>query len=200
MIILPTTPLAVKSGRLPDRWIPSHWGWLYRACQFVLGAPRQVTFNVQCIGTSETVASVIAQNSLGPPQARSNGLAVWLVPESTLKPPKGFSSSAWGVNTVDRMKAGNSFGVANGPVVSYSSEFFPQLEKDNVDFSGRLAVTWPGLTNFVAAVHAQLPYNKTLFCLEVGQPESPGIRTVFLITADEFDAKGNKLQKRSAVR
>ena len=101
---------------------------------------------------------------------------------------------------MDRMKAGESFSLVNGLVVEFASEFFPKLEKDDVDFSGRVAVTWPGLTNFVAAVHAQLPYNKTLFCLDVGPSNSSGIRTTFLITADEFDAKGNKIQTSSAGR
>src|SRR5580658_5870044 len=87
--ILPSTPLAVKSGRWPDRWIPANWGWLHRACQFVFGHPRQVGINAQIIEDSETVASIVAQNSLGPPQAQSNGLAVWILPDSTLKPPRG---------------------------------------------------------------------------------------------------------------
>src|SRR5580700_10250467 len=71
--ILPPGPLVVKSGRVPDRWIPAKWGWLHRVCQFFLGAPKQIGFNVQCIETSGTVASIVALNSLGQPQAQSNG-------------------------------------------------------------------------------------------------------------------------------
>src|SRR5271154_3138066 len=87
--ILPPTPLVVSSGRVPDRWIPAKWTWLKRACRFVLGPPRQVGFSIQFIEASETVAAIVAQNSLGQPQAESNGLAVWILPGQTLQQPKG---------------------------------------------------------------------------------------------------------------
>jgi hypothetical protein len=58
VMILPTAPLAVTSGRLPDRWMPAKWLWLQRACQFVFGPPKQVGFNVQFMETSETAAAI----------------------------------------------------------------------------------------------------------------------------------------------
>jgi hypothetical protein len=186
--ILPATPLVVKSGRVPDRWIPAKWTWLQKACRFVLGAPRQAGFDIHFIQDSETVAAILAENSLGPPQTESNGLAVWILPGETMQQPKGasFIISAPRILTTDRTKAM----VMSG---RYSTELFPQLKKGTVDLTTRLIVSSGAQTNFVGAVRAQLPYGHALFLLDVRQPESASNRQEFLITADEYDAKGNKV-------
>jgi hypothetical protein len=190
--ILPSTPLVVKSGRVPDRWIPAQWTWLARACRFVLGAPRQVGYAIQFIEASETVDSIVAQNSLGQPQAESHGLAVWILPGETLQKPKGLATtmSAPRILTTDRMEARVMVGSTTD---SYSADLFARLEKKTVDLSTGLIVTSAGQTNFVAAVRAQLPYGQALFLLDVRQPASASNRLEFLITAEEYDAKGNKV-------
>jgi hypothetical protein len=193
VIILPASPLLVKSGRVPDRWIPANWTWLRRACRFVLGAPRQVGIDIQCIEASKDVASVVAQNSLGPPQGQSNGVAVWILPGGTLRQP-GDSATIMPrarAITIDK-------GEARMTVGNFSADLFPKLEKGTVDLSTRFIVSSSGQTNFVAAVRAQLPYGKALFVLDVRQPESATNRYEFLITADEYDAKGNKISPHPA--
>jgi hypothetical protein len=193
VIILPPTPLAVKSGRLPERWIPTKWIWLFRACQFVLGPPRQVGFNIECIEASETVASIVAQNSLASPQAQSNGVAFWMLPDGTLRQPRSVATimSRIRVSTSDQGEAS----VVSG---DYRADLFARLEKETVDLSTRLIVSSAGQTNFVAAVRAQLPYGNALLVLDVRQAESATNRFEFLITADEYDAKGNKISPRPA--
>jgi len=190
--ILPATPLVVKTGRVPDRWIPAKWTWLRRACQFVLGDPRQVGFDIQFIEASETVASIIAENSLGHPLAESDGLAVWILPGETLRPSKGASTirSAPRITTADGMQA--SVIVSSGADFD-TADLFARLAKGTVDLSTRLIVVSAGQTNFVGAARAYLPYNKALFLLDMRQPESASNRMEFLITADEYDATGNKV-------
>jgi len=89
VMILPSTTLAVKSGRVPDRWIPANWVWLRWACRFGLGVPRRVGVQDVCGYDSNTVASILAQNSLGKPDAEGGGLALWILPGRTLQPPDG---------------------------------------------------------------------------------------------------------------
>jgi hypothetical protein len=192
VIILPPAPLAVKSGRVPDRWIPANWTWLQRACQYVLGAPRQIGYAIQFIEVSDTVDSIIAQNSLGQPQAESKGLAVWILPGETIQQPKGASTtlSAPRILTADRMEARVLVGSTTD---SYSADMFARLQKETVDLSTDLIVTSAGQTNFVAAMRAQLPYGKGLLLLDIHQPVSATNRLEILITADEYDATGNKV-------
>jgi hypothetical protein len=198
VVILPPTPLEVKSGRVPERWIPAKWIWLRRACRFVLGPPRQVGFNVQFIETSETMASIVAQNSLGPPQARSNGVAVWMIPDGTPRQPGGAATIMPRARAI-AIDCGKARLTVGGPGADlYSADLFGALEKETVDLSTRVMVSSSGQTNFVAAVRAQLLYGKALFLLDVRPPESATNRFEFLITADEYDAKGNKISLRPA--
>jgi hypothetical protein len=195
VMFLPPGPLAVKSGRVPDRWIPATWGWLHRTCQFFLGAPRQVGFKVQFMETSDTVASIVAQNSLGQPQAESNSVAVWIMPEKSI--PKGIATfvSAARVITADQIEA--KVLVSDG-VAGHSADLFARLEKETVDLSTRLLVTdSAGQTNFVAAVRAQISYGQALLVLDVRHPESAANRLECVITADEYDAKGNIVQRKA---
>jgi hypothetical protein len=193
--ILPPGPLVAKSGRVPDRWIPAKWTWLQKTCLFVFGPPRQVGFSTEFIEASESVPSIVAHNSLGPPQAESNGLAVWILPGDVLVQPGGASSimSAPRILTVD---AGLSVVISS----AFRAELFPQMNNGTVDLSTRLIVSSAMQTNFVAAVRAQLPYGKALFLLDVRHPESASNRQEFLITADEYDAKGNKLNPPTPPR
>ena len=76
---------------------------------------------------------------------------------------------------MDRMKAGNFFGVANGPVVSYSSEFFPKVGEGQCRFLGVACGHLAGIDQFRRSRACSTPlYNKTLFCLEVGAARIPG--------------------------
>jgi hypothetical protein len=186
--ILPPGPLVVKSGRVPDRWIPAKWTWLHRACLFVLGAPRQAGFEIQFILDPESLASIITRNSLGQPQSESNGLAVWILPEGTLQPPSGAATLFISplVLTPNRTTKRSVFG-------GYSAELFPRLESETIELSTRLIVRSAARTNFIAAVRAQLPHGAALFLVDVRQPDSATNRYEFLITADEYDAKGNKV-------
>jgi hypothetical protein len=188
VMILPPGPLVVKSGRVPDRWIPSKWIWLRKACLFVFGRARQVEFNVECFESSETVAATLARNALGPPQAQSNGVALWLLPDWAFRPPKVR------VKIMRRARMTTSdLGQGTVGVGDYSADLFGRFEKRTVDLSTRLIVASALETNFVAAARAQLPYGQALLVLDVRQPETVTKRLAFLIMADEIDAKGNKL-------
>ena len=195
VMILPPGPLVLKSGRVPDRWIPAKWGWLHRVCQFFLGAPRQVGFNVQCIETSETVASIAARLSLGQPQAQSNGVSVWILPDGTLRPIKGTGRMA----SMARVITGNQYQATVSVVDTSairSADLYARLEKEHIDLSTRLVVAAKGQTNFVAAMRAQLPYDHALFVLDVRQPDLATNRMEFVITADEMDPAGNIVRRK----
>ncbi len=189
VLILPPGPLVVKSGRVPDRWIPSKWIWLRRACLFVLGHPREVEFNVERFESSETVAATIARNALGPPQAQSNGVAVWLLPDWAFRPPKGRL-----IKHMPRARMTTSdLGQGRVGFGDCSADLFGRLQKRTLDLSTRLIVASASETNFAAAARAQLPYGQALLVLDVRQPETVTNRFSFLVMADEIDAKGNKL-------
>ena len=138
----------------------------------------------------------MARNSLGQPQAESNGVAVWMLRDGLPDWPKGGASILCGsrLETADRIEAMVTDG---SDAALFSSDFFPLLGKDIVDLSIRRIVKLTGQTNFVQAVRAQLPYGHALFVLDVRQPESVTNRMGFLITADEYDAKGNKLHEKA---
>ena len=91
-------------------------------------------------------------------------------------------------------------GQARVSVGNDSADVFARLEKETVDLSTRIMVCSSGQTNFVAAVRAQLPYGKALFLLDERQPEAATNRFEFLITADEYDAKGNKIHPKTGEK
>lgn len=195
VMILPPGPLAVKSGRAPDRWIPRKWTWLHRACQFFLGPQRVVHINVQFMETSEKVATFMAENSFGQPQAESNGLAVWILPAGTLRPNNGAVTILGAVRilTVAQQMARAS---VVDKVATHSADLFPRLGNDTVDLSTRLIAILGWQTNFVASVRAQLPYGQNLFVLDVTQPDLATNRMEFVITADEIDPAGNIIHRK----
>jgi hypothetical protein len=188
VMILPPGPLVVKSGRVPDRWVPPKWIWLRKACLFVLGQARQVGFELECIEAHATVAAILAQNSLGPPQAESNGVAVWMLADRKLRAPKDPATTITlaRVSTSDQGQATVGFG-------DYQADLCARLERNTLDLSTRLIAASAKTTNFVAAARVQIPYGQTLFVLDVRQAELETNRFAFLITADEYDNKGNKI-------
>jgi len=195
VMILPPGPLVVKCGRVPDRWIPARWGWLHRACWFVLGYPSQVTCKLQFVESSGNVASIVARNSLGQPQAESNGVAIWFLPDGKLGPPQDARQILGAARINSEVQQ-----MARGAVVKraarYSAELFSRLEKETVDLSTRLVVTANGQTNFVASLRGQLPYGQALFVLDVRQPDLATNRMEFMITVDEIDPAGNIVQRK----
>jgi len=196
VMFLPPGPLAVKNDLNPYRLIPVKWAWLQRICLFFWGRTRVITRSFRFMESSETVASIVARNSLGQAQAESNGLAVWIVPEAFLERPKGAATigSAPRVTTCEGMQAQV---MTTDNVMAYSADLFSRLGKETVDLSTRLVVTSAAQTNFVAAVRAQIPQRHALFVLDVRHPESPTNRMAFLITADEVDAAGNIIPRKS---
>ncbi len=195
VVILPPTPLAVQSGRVPDRWIPWNWTWLRRSCLFVLGLPRQVSLEIECSAVSEKVSSITAENSLGPPLADSNGVAVWIVPADR--------SWVWGAPSSIMPRAHvvtSDQGQATVLVRDYKADLFGHLQKLTVDLSTRLIIGSATQTNFVAAARAQLPYGKRLLILDVRKPDSATYRIEIFVTADEIDATGNKAQGKMEAK
>jgi hypothetical protein len=77
---------------------------------------------------------------------------------------------------------------------------FARLDKDRVDFWISFAYNSASQTNSALAVRVQLPPDKALFFLDARQPELASNRTEFVITADEYDSKGNKVQRNTRGR
>lgn len=198
---LPPTPLKVKSGRVPDRWIPAKWVWLQRLCRRVFGPPRQVVTTIETMEYFDTVAAIIAKNSLGQPQAETNGVAIWIVPDS-------FMERDWISGRDVRWEQGRNeerkltrltTGLILPSFRMYGMESTLRLRKETIELSVRLIVTKEQETNFVAAVRAQLPYGKALLNLDVRQPDSQQYRSELVIAADECDNIGNWFHRSHAI-
>jgi hypothetical protein len=186
VVILPSTPLVVKSGRVPDRWIPAKWTWLQKACQRVLGPPRTVWLDIQFREVQGTLKSIIAQNFLGQPLCESNGVAVWIV--SARPRPRFIRDSPISAANLTVVKRTSFWETA---------EVFPRLKGETIDLSTLLIDASATQTNFVAAIRAQLPYDKELFVLDVRRPEMATNRAGIWIAADEIDASGNKVHRQT---
>ena len=63
-------------------------------------------------------------------------------------------------------------------------ELFLRPYKSGVDLSARVIFASSVETHFIAVVRAQLPHGKSLFLLDVRQPESATNRAEAIITAD----------------
>jgi hypothetical protein len=189
VMILAPTRLVVKSGRVPDRWIPTKWTLLQKACQRVLGPPRTVFLDIQFREVHGTLKSIIAQNFLGQPLNESNGVAVWMVP-GRLRPRFIRDSPIITANLT----------VAKRTSFWETAEVFPRLKEETIDLSTLLIDASVTQTNFVAAIRAQLPYGKELFVLDVRQPEMATNRAGIWIKGDEIDAKGNKVHGKTGGR
>jgi hypothetical protein len=189
VMILPPSQLPKYSGRVPDRWIPLKWDWLRRTCRFLLGAPRRVGLEAARTYDSNTVASVLASNGLGKPVAEGNGMALWILPGRTLQHPDGppTHSLSGGVTADNRLRSKLTIG-------GYSVNFFERLDKEMADLWISVAYDSASATNFALAVRVQLPLDKALLLLDVRHPEAKFNRTEILITADDYDAKGNKIR------
>jgi hypothetical protein len=199
VLILPSAPLAVKNGRVPDRWIPANWTWLHRVSRFLFGPPKRVGYTVSFIVNSEAVDSIVNPKSLGQPLAQSNGLAIWIVPDNLLQRP--WSTADLVATSIGQPNIDNAERLSNSRCRigdgedGYSETLYSRLGKETADLWSRLVVTSWSQTNCIAAVRSQLPYGRALFILGVRQPGSESNRFGFLITADEYDAKGNKVQR-----
>lgn len=51
---------------------------------------------------------------------------------------------------------------------------------------------------FEAQFRAQLPYDKAIFWVKVGSSNSEGIQAAGLVTAEQYDSKGNKMPRKQA--
>jgi hypothetical protein len=103
--------------------------------------------------------------------------------------------AVWGsVVEGDQQKSGMTL------AAGYSMYSFARLDKDKVDLWISFASTSLSQTNSALAVRVQLPPDKALFFLDVRQPELASNRAEFVITADEYDSKGNKIQRNTSGR
>lgn len=195
VILLPPGPLVVKSGRVPDRWIPNKWTWLHRACRFLRGPDRQLVFGIKNIESADSVATIMARNSLSQPQAETNGVAIWILPENSIKKSAGAETILCSarVSTVERML---STVTAMEGSASYTTTLFGRLEKDTVDLTSLVVIASETETNLFPAVRTQIPFGSALFLLDVRHPELATNRTEIVITAEEIDAAGNKVHAK----
>jgi hypothetical protein len=191
VMILPPGPLAAKSGRVPDRWIPPNWTWLQKACRFFRASPREISFNVKYGESSETVNSIVAQNSLGRPQVETNGFAVWILPDRPVKRTLTYSTIQVG-RLINAYRGQESTAIASA-TGQCRVDLIACPEENTVDLSTRVVLVSESQTNLVAAVRAPLPWDHALFILDVRQPESATNRHAFWIECDEVDARGNRI-------
>ena len=193
IIFLPPTSLPVKSGRIPDRWIPAKWTWLQQACLFVLGAPKQVRFDLRFFDTVGSLTSIVATNFPGQRLSESNGVASCILPTSVRQRLERDSDVLAGpaIVTAEHSAAGVGIGSASG---SFVANVFADLVKETTDLSTQVTITSGTQTNFIAAVRAQLHDGEALFILDSRQPNAVTNRLGIWIEASEIDAKGNKVQ------
>jgi len=182
---------------MPDRWIPKKWIWLQRVCLFVFGPPRQVSYYVYLRETSEAVASIGAQYSLGQPGANSNGLAVWILPNSLLPLLKDSKHTIEnGCTAADQTETGTATAIGGDIPFGYIVSFFARLGKGTIDLSTRLSGDFKGKETLFANVRAQLAYGQALLVLDDRHGHSPTHCLEIIITANEIDAKGNIVSRK----
>jgi len=193
IIFLPPTSLPVKSGRIPDRWIPAKWTWLQQACLFVLGAPKQVRFDIRFFDTVGSLTSIVATNFPGPRLSESNGVASCILPTSVRQRLERDSDVLAGpaIVAAEHSAAGVGIGSASG---SFVANVFADFRKETTDLSTRVIIPSGTPTHFVAAVRAQLHDGEALFILDARQPNAVTNRVGVWIEATEIDAKGSKVQ------
>jgi hypothetical protein len=191
LVMLPSASWPVKTGRIPDRWIPPKWTWLQKLCSRIRGKSRQVTLDVELIEVSEPVKSVVDKNKLGQPQLESDGVAAWIV---SAEKPMQFDGSATiskpRVTMADRMQAAMFVGSTTN---SSKVEVYVRLKRDSSDLWTRVTFSDGTQTNFLAAVRAQVPWNDALFVIDDREPAAATNRRAFWISPFEVDAAGNRL-------
>ncbi len=197
-IILPPNSCPAEVGRFPDCYIPQSWTFVHKFCTIVFGAPKRIDFNIRFLKTSNTLESIMAENHFGPPLAQSNGVALWIVPEDKVKWPSGWSSDALSCAGFDGVMYREGFGWVNGPNEIFSAEAYPKLKETGVDVSLWIEDGHPGGQMFEAQFRAQLPYDKAIFWVKVGSSNSEGIQAAGLVTAEQYDSKGNKMPRKQA--
>lgn len=87
VVILPAND-SIKSPPMPipDRWIPMKWGWLWRLRYAVLGKPAMIEVYSTIVRLTEPAnpelsAALSSYQSL----TESNGVRVWVLPETELR-------------------------------------------------------------------------------------------------------------------
>ncbi len=189
------TPLTMRSGRFPERWIPSSHRliWLRWLSLKVLGPPPEVKLEMKMIEQTNTMAGLIAEGALGPPLARSHGVAVWLL--AGTDPPRTSISSTTvrsSITMEDRGEAAMNY-VAGQTTVA--EEIFPRRFGDGVEVWERFVCQSGGTTNFVARIRARLPYGHSAFVVDDRAPEAKTNRIGFLLYPDEADDNGHSLRR-----
>jgi hypothetical protein len=198
IIFLPPTSLPMKSGRIPDRWIPAKWTWLQRACLFVLGPPKQVRFDIRFLNIGGSLTSIVTRDFPGQPLSESNGVATCILPATTRQKLELDSEvlAAPRIVTAEDREAGAGMGMASG---SYVANVFAEFRKGTTDLSTRAFITLGTQTNFNAAVRAQLHDSEALFILDARQPNKVTNRVGIWIEASEIDATGNRVQRSKST-
>ena len=204
IVVLPSSYVIPKSpGPWPDRWIPRKAGWLWRIRYALFGRAKTVGLDNRYFRDTGSIESIAAKFSLGPPQTQSNGVSVWLLPESR------FASLSTSTNHIGSMRVSTgdlmqSAGFVIEPHArSFAAYSLPRLKESGLDMivdyvagstptngsaGGMLAQT-----NYAAAVRAQIPWNTALFLLDARNPDSNAERFGVLLVTGEYDAKGNKI-------
>ncbi|HWD20983.1 MAG TPA: hypothetical protein VHB20_17080 [Verrucomicrobiae bacterium] len=184
--ILPQGTTAQGPAPLLDHFLYSRWRWLAKVTRMIVGPRRQIVLGIQFLESSETMSAIAREYALGTPLAESNNVAVWMPAASAWPGPRGAFKlvSAPRITTADRLAAMVSAG-------TFAAGFYAHLLSDTVDLTARAQVT--GAESFAATVRARLSYNHILVLLDTLDPDHATNRTVMVVTADEIDAKGNKV-------
>ena len=189
----------------PDRWIPPTWRWYWRVRYRLSRRPRDfrnIQFRPSVFQDVGTPAAVAAKYSLGPPQADSDGLWVWLLPESGLGQLEGSRNLVRGPRAQTANHRPTFTGIGSPAPTSFMVYALPAISGNAVDLTSRFVVgaglpdaqvpQFP-VTNFTAALRAQIPWGSAVVLLDATNPLSVTNRYGFLVVLGEVDDKGNKV-------
>ncbi len=211
------SPPAVTVGPLPEGWpspkpslsarleaaVPM---WVWRVKEVLLGPPQPINIDAAIFSFKDWSESGVADLSLGKATfTGTNGVRVWLLPDSDLKAlrqrlkqrPGSDLVSTPNINTAHRIDAslfvGHSVPIKGKQVqVGVVADFLPRVRRDSTDLTANITLsdTVPDpaqvlaiRTNLAVSARMQIPRGSGVFLLDAGPGATNRQRTGVIISA-----------------
>ena len=217
-----------QKTRIPDRWIPRSRGWMWRLKEAVLGKAKAVSMNIASGELDSVVLGIQAESDADfrellshPACSSTNGLKVWLLPNSKIRELRNrFSLSAGGhdffrcgIETADGVQARlQSATLLKSEPRSFCVDALPVFHGSMLELAfivnsvtpARRAPTEPAgptsRTNVPIALRLQLPAGTGFFVLDQLRKSSDGVETAVLVTVEPPNSKVSGLRPAAIIK
>jgi hypothetical protein len=216
LVLAPPYSIPPQKTPIPDRWIPRSWGWLWRLKETVLGKAKALSMNITACELDSVAFGMQAEAN---PEFRgllnhpdfcgTNGIKVWLLPNSKIRELHGrFSPSAGsnsffrcGITTADKCQASLTTG---GSADLLQVDVLPLVHKSTTDLTfilkliapvavppaqAGLSGSPPSQTKVPAAIRVQLPGGTGFFVLNSQRKTSDRVEAAVLVTVEPPNSK-----------